>query len=67
MNKTRQELLDEIDKLREDLHRSENECNTIDALASSLGSAIGWDTPGETWVDKARFLKAFYVERRVDA
>lgn len=57
------DVLEELDHLHEDLDRAINECVTISALAESLGSAIGWDTPGATWIDKAHFLKHFYNER----
>lgn len=56
------ELIDEIETLRAVLVEREAEHTASSRVAGAMAEAIGWRTPGETWVDKAAYLRPLATE-----
>lgn len=53
---------DEVESLRQALAELDSEHAASARIASAMAGAVGWETPGETWVDKARHLAPLAAE-----
>ena len=55
-------LQDAEGELRAALAEQSTELRASSRIATAMASAIGWETPGETWVDKAAYLAPLAAE-----
>jgi addiction module HigA family antidote len=57
-----EELTDEAESLRAELAERVAEHTAASRISSAMAEAVGWRTPGETWVDKAAYLRPLASE-----
>lgn len=56
------DLRDEVDSLKQALADLDSEHAASARIAGAMAAAIGWETPGESWVEKAAHLAPLAAE-----